>query len=185
MTTQPSGSLHRPRDVGVAVVGAWEVVRVSSADSTEAAELVFRTHYAPLAGWCRRMVGDTDIAHDIAAEAFVRLLGRWTTVTDPRAYLYTTALNLVRDRWRRSERERVAMGKVVTSASAEPSQAPGPELRMLVEALPQRLQQVVVLYYFADMTVDSVARALGVAPGTVKRDLYDARAKLAKALAQA
>jgi RNA polymerase sigma-70 factor (ECF subfamily) len=158
---------------------------VSSADRTEAAEDVFRAHYAPLAGWCRRMVGDAEIAHDIAAESFVRLLGRWTTVTDPRAYLYTTALNLVRDRWRRSERERVAMGKVITSASATPSQQPGPELRMLVEALPKRLQQVVTLHYFADMTVDSVALALGVAPGTVKRDLFDARAKLAKALADA
>jgi RNA polymerase sigma-70 factor (ECF subfamily) len=172
--------------VDVAVVGSWEAVRVSSADTTEAAELVFRAHYAPLAGWCRRMVGDTEIAHDIAAEAFVRLLGRWTTVTDPRAYLYTTALNLVRDRWRRSERERVAMGKVITSATADAAKpAPGPELRMLVEALPHRLQQVVVLHYFADMTVDSVARALGVASGTVKRDLFDARAKLAKALADA
>jgi RNA polymerase sigma-70 factor (ECF subfamily) len=182
MTTQPSGSLHRPRDVDVAVVGAWEAVRVSSADTTEAAEVVFRTHYAPLAGWCRRMVGDSEVAHDIAAEAFARLLGRWTSVTDPRAYLYTTSLNLIRDRWRRSERERVALGKVVTSAAATPKQAPGPELRMLVEALPRRLQQVVVLHYFADMTVDSVARALGVAPGTVKRDLFDARAKLAAAL---
>jgi RNA polymerase sigma-70 factor, ECF subfamily len=171
--------------VDVAVVGGWEAVRVSSADRTEAAEDVFRAHYAPLAGWCRRMVGDPEIAHDIAAESFVRLLGRWTTVTDPRAYLYTTALNLVRDRWRRSERERVAMGKVITSTSATPSQPPGPELRMLVEALPKRLQKVVTLHYFADMTVDSVAHALGVAPGTVKRDLFDARAKLAKALADA
>jgi RNA polymerase sigma-70 factor, ECF subfamily len=185
MTTQPTDLPRRHREVDVAVVGSWEAVRVSSAETTEAAELVFRAHYAPLAGWCRRMVGDTEIAHDIAAEAFVRLLGRWTSVTDPRAYLYTTALNLVRDRWRRSERERVAMGKVITSASAAATatkDAPGPELRMLVEALPHRLQQVVVLHYFADMTVDSVARALGVAPGTVKRDLFDARAKLAKAL---
>jgi RNA polymerase sigma-70 factor (ECF subfamily) len=186
MTTQPTSLPGRRRDVDVAVVGSWEAVRVSSADTTEAAELVFRSHYAPLAGWCRRMVGDTEIAHDVAAEAFVRLLGRWTTVTDPRAYLYTTALNLIRDRWRRSERERVAMGKVMTSVTAAAAKdAPGPELRMLVEALPNRLQQVVVLHYFADMTVDSVARALGVAPGTVKRDLFDARAKLAEALADA
>ena len=79
----------------------------------------------------------------------------------------------------------MALGKVVTSEAATPKQAPGPELRMLVEALPRRLQQVVVLHYFADMTVDSVARALGVAPGTVKRDLFDARAKLAAALGDA
>ena len=185
MTTQPSAAFHRRRDVDVAVVGAWEAVRVSSAGPTEAAETVFRTHYAPLAGWCQRMVGDTEVAHDIAAEAFVRLLGRWTSVTDPRAYLYTTSLNLIRDRWRRGERERAALGKVVNSGAARPNPPAGPELRMLVEALPRRLQQVVVLHYFADMTVDSVARALGLAPGTVKRDLHDARAKLAAALEDA
>jgi RNA polymerase sigma-70 factor (ECF subfamily) len=164
--------------VDVAVYSAWEAADVEAAQP--AADALFRQHYAPLAGWCRRMTGDDEVAHDIAAEAFVRLLGRWSTVTDPRAYLYTTALNLVRDRWRKSERERVAIRKTVTTLNT--MAAPAPELRMLVEGLPKRLQQVVTLHYFADMSVDSVARALGVAPGTVKRDLYDARAKLAALL---
>lgn len=149
----------------------------------EPADAVFRLHYGPLAGWCRRMVGDADVAHDVAAEAFVRLLGRWTTVTDPRAYLYTTALNLIRDRWRRGERERAALRMTATTVSTQP--APAPELRMLVESLSRRHQQVVVLHYFADLSVEQVAGALGVAPGTVKRDLYDARAKLAALLADA
>lgn len=145
-------------------------------DAAPSGEATFRMHYAPLAGWCRRMVGDDEVAHDIAAEAFVRLLGRWSTVTDPRAYLYTTALNLIRDRWRRGERERVALRKTAVASSS--AAAPAPELRMLVETLPRRLAQVVVLHYFADMPIDAVARELGVAPGTVKRDLYDARARL-------
>jgi RNA polymerase sigma-70 factor (ECF subfamily) len=155
------------------VLGGWEAAEV---DASEPADALFRAHYAPLAGWCRRMLGDEEAAHDIAAEAFVRLLGRWTTVTDPRAYLYTTALNLVRDRWRKNERERAAIRKSVTTIST--AAGPAPEIRMLVEALPKRLQQVVVLHYYADMPVDAVAHALGIAPGTVKRDLYDARAKL-------
>jgi len=170
---QPKARLDRLSTVDVAVLGAWEGAEVEAAQPVDA---LFRLHYAPLAGWCRRMISDDEAAHDIAAEAFVRLLGRWSTVTDPRAYLYTTALNLVRDRWRRSERERVALRKTVTTLTT--AAAPAPELRMLVESLPKRLQQVVVLHYFADMSVDSVAHALGVAPGTVKRDLYDARAKL-------
>jgi RNA polymerase sigma-70 factor, ECF subfamily len=160
------------------VLGVWEAGEVETAQPADA---LFRLHYAPLAGWCRRMVGDDEVAHDIAAEAFTRLLGRWTSVTDPRAYLYTTALNLVRDRWRRGERERVAIRKTVTTLSTQA--APAPELRMLVESLPKRLQQVVVLHYFADMSVDAVAHSLGTAPGTVKRDLYDARAKLQLLLA--
>jgi RNA polymerase sigma-70 factor, ECF subfamily len=162
------------------MVGAWEGAVV---DSAEPADAVFRMHYAPLAGWCRRMVNDEDVAHDIASEAFARLLGRWTSVTDPRAYLYTTALNLIRDRWRRSERERVAIRKTVTTMNT--MAAPAPELRMLVEELPKRLQQVVVLYYFADLPVEAIARTLGVAPGTIKRDLFDARAKLAALLDEA
>jgi RNA polymerase sigma-70 factor, ECF subfamily len=170
---QPKVTLVRLNSVDVAVLGGWEAAEVEAA---QPADVIFRLHYAPLAGWCRRMVGEEEVAHDIAAEAFVRLLGRWSSVTDPRAYLYTTALNLVRDRWRRSERERAALRKQVTTITTEA--APAPELRMLVEDLPKRLQQVVTLHYFADMSVDSVARALGIAPGTVKRDLYDARARL-------
>jgi RNA polymerase sigma-70 factor (ECF subfamily) len=163
--------------VDVAVLGVgFDSLEGAKVETAQPVDALFRAHYAPLAGWCRRMLGDDEAAHDIASEAFVRLMGRWTSVTDPRAYLYTTALNLVRDRWRKNERERVALRKTVTTLST--MAAPAPELRMLVEDLPKRLQQVVVLHYFADMSVDSVARALGVAPGTVKRDLYDARAKL-------
>jgi RNA polymerase sigma-70 factor (ECF subfamily) len=171
---QPSDEVHRLSSVDVAVLGAWEAAEV---DEAQPADALFRLHYAPLAGWCRRMLGDEEAAHDIAAEAFARLLGRWTSVTDPRAYLYTTALNLVRDRWRRSERERAALRKTVMTMTTSTAPAT-PELRMVVASLPKRLQQVVVLHYFADMPVDAVAHALGVAPGTVKRDLYDARAKL-------
>jgi len=175
---QPKPALGRLPSVDVAVLGVGlDIAEAAEVEATaQPADALFRMHYAPLAGWCRRMIGDDEAAHDIAAEAFVRLLGRWTSVSDPRAYLYTTALNLVRDRWRRNERERAALRKSVTTLTT--AAAPAPELRMLVEALPKRLQQVVVLHYFADLTVDGVARALGVAPGTVKRDLYDARAKL-------
>jgi RNA polymerase sigma-70 factor (ECF subfamily) len=164
-------------DTGVArLVGE----AATTVDAVPTGEAIFRLHYAPLAGWCRRMVGDEEVAHDIAAEAFVRLLSRWSSVTDPRAYLYTTALNLVRDRWRRAERERTALRR--TAATATISADQGPELRMLVESLPRRLAQVVVLHYFADLPVDGIARELGIAPGTVKRDLYDARARLAALL---
>lgn len=144
------------------------------------AEDCFRLHYAPLAGWCRRMTGDEEVAHDVAAEAFVRLISRWDRVDEPRAYLYTTALNLIRDRWRRSERERAMLRRTRTQELSSP--APAPELRMLVEQLPRRHQQVVVLHYFADLSVDQVAKALGVASGTVKRDLFDARAALHRLL---
>jgi len=193
VTTQPNAAQRRLEDVELAVIG-WEATSVEGdAAANESAavpatetttvppEVVFRLHYAPLAGWCRRMTGDTEVAHDIAAEAFVRLLARWGRVEDPRAYLYTTALNLVRDRWRKAERERSALRRTRDREQREIAQN-SPELRWLIEALPRRHQQVIVLHYFADMTVDQVARTLGVAPGTIKRDLFDARATLQRLL---
>ena len=69
---------------------------------TDAAEELFKTTYPKLAGWVRRLVDDDDTAHEIASEAFVRLLSRWTRAESPHSYLYMIATNLVRDHWRKT-----------------------------------------------------------------------------------
>jgi RNA polymerase sigma-70 factor (ECF subfamily) len=142
---------------------------------------LFVAHYARLAGWVLRLVEDEATSHEIAAEAFTRLLPRWASVDDPRAYLYVTAANLVKDHWRRLDRERGALAKVAT-----PPGPPGPDerpsLRDVVDRLPERLRVVVLLHYYADLPVAEVARALGIADGSVKRRLWEARALLHEAL---
>jgi len=70
-----------------------------------AAEELFKGVYPRLAGWVRRLVDDDDTAREIASEAFVRLLARWTMVESPQSYLYMIATNLIRDHWRKTERE--------------------------------------------------------------------------------
>ena len=134
-------------------------------------------HYAQLAGWCAALVGDRDAAHDIASEAFTRLLAKWVGVRDPRGFLYVTATNLARDRWRREQRDRRLYDRLerVTPTSAP---ACDPWLRDLVERLPDRMRTPVLLFYYADMSVDEVAAALHRPPGTIKRTLSDARSKL-------
>ena len=111
-----------------------------------------------LAGWCAALVGDRDAAHDIASEAFTRLLSKWVTVHDPKGYLYVTATNLVRDRWRREQRDRACR----PGSRRAPVVHPGldPWLRDLVERLPDRLRTPVLLHYYADMSVAEVAAAL-------------------------
>ena len=51
----------------------------------------------------------------------------------------------------------------------------GPSVRLLVQSLPERLRQPVLLYYFADLPVREVAALLGRHEGTVKADLHAAR----------
>ncbi len=159
-----------PRAQGVAAAAA--------VSREEAARLLWNQHYGPLAGWCASLVGDRDAAHDIASEAFTRLLSRWFTVHDPKGYLYVTASNLVRDRWRREQRDRRLQSRLeeVTPMSTPASD---PWLRDLVERLPDRLRTPVLLHYYADMSVAEVAAALHKPEGTIKRMLFDARARLA------
>jgi RNA polymerase sigma-70 factor, ECF subfamily len=71
-------------------------------------------------GWVRRLVNDDDTAHDLAAEAFVPLLSRWTQADSPQSYLLTIADNLTRDQWRKTERERRAIHTVTADAVADP-----------------------------------------------------------------
>lgn len=143
----------------------------------EAARILWNLHYAPLAGWCRALVGDSDAAHDIASEAFVRLLSRWITVHDPKGYLYVTATNLVRDRWRREQRDR-SLCRRLEQVSPMTTPATDPWLRDLVERLPERMRVPVLLHYYADLSVADVARAVHRPEGTVKRLLHDARGLL-------
>lgn len=55
-------------------------------------------------------------------------------------------------------------------------------VRDLVERLPERQRLVVLLFYYADLTVEQVAHALQLPVGTVKRQLYEARQLLARHL---
>ena len=147
----------------------------SAAPEAFAAEL-FKAEYPRLAGWCARLVSDREKAHEIASEAFVRLWARWSGVSEPRGFLYVTAANLVRDHWRKTERE----GRANRRAYA-PDRTEDPrdgELWALVAALPDRQRIPVLLHYVAGFPVREVAQLLGRNENTVKGDLLRARARL-------
>ncbi len=149
-----------------------------------AAEELFNSCYPRLAGWVRRLVDDDETAHEIASEAFTRLLARWTTLDNPQSYLYMIATNLVRDHWRKTERERRAMRTVTASAATEQAYSPAADVdvRQLIQGLPTRLRSAFLLHYYAGFAVREVAVMLGRPEGTVKADLFAARAKLKASL---
>lgn len=141
----------------------------------EAAEL-FAALYPRLAGWCRRLVDDDGTAHEIASEAFTRLWARWTAVTEPQGFLYVTAANLVRDHWRKVERERRAVRRATAEAAVSaPVEQADPSVRLLVQSLPDRLRVPILLHYYADMPISEVSVLTGRKEGTVKADLHAAR----------
>jgi len=159
------------------------VARLSTADRAAAEEL-FTACYPRLAGLVRRLVDDDDTAHEIASEAFTRLIARWHTLDSPQGYLYMIAANLVRDHWRRAGRQRRAIS--VMSAAARPDRGYQPvqdvEVRALIQALPASMRSAFLLHYYAGFPVREVAVLLGRTEGTVKSDLSQARARLRAAL---
>jgi RNA polymerase sigma-70 factor (ECF subfamily) len=177
----PAGPAPDDSGLGSATggTGAQTILRTK----TDADEL-FRATYPKLAGWVRRLVDDDDTAHEIASEAFVRLLSRWTKVDNPQSYVYMIATNLVRDHWRKTERERRAIRNVTAGAETDAVTHPGQDVdvRNLIESLPAKLRDPFLLHYYAGFAIREVATLLHRPEGTIKADLFAARAKLKTAL---
>jgi RNA polymerase sigma-70 factor, ECF subfamily len=147
----------------------------------EAFAELYREHFGPLSGYATALTGDPAVAVDVAQEAFTRLLARWRRVRDPRAWLFFVATNLTRDHWRSLTRDRDLSERAGAHLSPS-SPAHDPWLRDLVERLPERQRQAILLHYYADICVDEIARLLHVPAGTVKRRLHDGRVRLAAEL---
>ena len=169
------------------------VAEDSGASATAArrvlAEQLFAANYPKLAGWIRRLVDDDETAHEIASESFVRLLSKWASIDkldSPQGYLYMIATNLVRDHWRKTERERRAFRNVSAGADPEPYSDPAQEVdvRELIAALPARLRDPFLLHYYAGFGIREIGVLLKRPDGTIKADLYHARARLKEALAE-
>jgi RNA polymerase sigma-70 factor (ECF subfamily) len=156
----------------------------------DAVEELFKGVYPKLAGWVRRLVDDDDTAHEIASEAFVRLLARWTKVDSPQSYLYMIATNLIRDHWRKTERERRAIRSVTARAATEAAMeevaypVQDVDVRNLIASLPPRLRDPFLLHYYGGFGIREVATLLRRPEGTIKADLFAARARLKTALGE-
>lgn len=152
----------------------------TSRTQDEAGRALWDAHYPALTAWLVTLVGDREVAHDLSSEAFVKVLTRWRTVREPKAFLYAVAANLAKDHWRREQRDRRLVDRVaeVTPTTTSPSD---PWLRDLVERLPDKLRLPVLLHYYADLPVAEVAAALGKPEGTVKAHLVAGRAALLSA----
>src|SRR5215471_9674541 len=141
------------------------------------AEQLFTANYPKLAGWVRRLVDDDETAHEIASEAFVRLLSKWTSpakLDNPQSYLYMIATNLVRDHWRKLERERRAMRTMTARADLDPSVNPAEDVdvQQLIAGLPEKLRSPFLLHYYGGFGLKEISILLKRPEGTIKADLY-------------
>jgi RNA polymerase sigma-70 factor (ECF subfamily) len=140
-----------------------------------------------LVGSLTLFCGDRGAAEELAQDAFVRALERWDEVAvmaAPEAWVYRTAFNLARSRYRRRSAEQRG-GQRLAAASRTiadlPDTADAVMLRGLVAALPERQRAAIVARFYAGLSVDEAAEALDCAPGTVRALTHQAMTKLRSA----
>jgi RNA polymerase sigma-70 factor (ECF subfamily) len=130
-----------------------------------------------------RALGVAFGAHDAAdavQDAFIAADRRWRDVSrmqDPAGWVRRVAVNRLLNRRRNERRRAEILATIDTEVDAE-LDVELIDLRRAVGGLPPQMRVTVCLHYIADLTVDDVAAALGVAPGTVKSNLHDARRRL-------
>jgi len=132
----------------------------------------------------RRMcfvTGNAQEAEEIMQDAFLSLWERWDHVSsleDPTGYLYRTAMNVFRKRYRRAT---LAIRRAITSAPpADPFDGIDEQQDLLraLAGLTSRQRAALVLLDVVDMTSEEAGRALGVTPGTVRGLATRARAAI-------
>jgi RNA polymerase sigma-70 factor, ECF subfamily len=134
---------------------------------------VFEDLYPSLFRYLHRLTGDGDVAEDIAQEAFVRLLRQDLPEQEVRPWLFTVAMNLVRDRARKSERRQ----RLLTTAPSLVTRPPLPDedmerteritaVRAVLERIPERDRQLLLMRE-EGFKYDEIARVIGVAPASV------------------
>ncbi len=150
--------------------------------SSDATSLCLRLR-PRLVGALTLYCGDPGVAEDIAQEALARAWGRWrhvSTLDHPDGWVYRTAFNLARSRFRRLAVER-RVQRLAPVASALPDTTTAVAVRAAVLALPPRQRAAIVARYYLDLDVAASAELLGCQPGTVKALTHQAVGALRRA----
>ncbi len=130
------------------------------------------------------VVGDLEEAKEAVDEACVRTLVHWSKISKierPEGWTYRVAYNVFRRRARRRSFESRFLNRQTKTPDLP---APAGEIWLLVNELPSRQREVVMLRYVADLTEREIATTLGITRGSVSRSLGTARQRLAADLAE-
>jgi len=176
-----------------------ELVRQVLAGRTEAYAELVRRWAGRITAVCHARVGRADPADDLAQETLLRGYRALKSLADPEkfgSWLCAIATRTSLDWLKAKERSQVVFSALgpghnpedyLLSAQQQNRRTSDREddLKQLmeeVEALPEEYREVIMLYYYEDVTYRDLAQLLGVSTATINARLTKARMLLRKRL---
>ncbi|MSR53716.1 MAG: RNA polymerase sigma factor [Gemmataceae bacterium] len=169
-----------------------ELVRATLAGSRDAYAEIARRWAPRVTAICHSRVRRSDVADDLAQETLLRGYRALHTLSDPNklgTWLMGIGHRASLDWLKARERSTLlfsglgpdqSIETLITRDEGDPA-GEADERRQLmteVEALPENLRQVVMMYYYEDVSYRELAEILGISPATVNARLTKARAIL-------
>lgn len=153
---------------------------LSGATSAEI-EAIYRERFRAFLFTVTALLRDGDAALDAVQEGFSVALDRRRSFRregNLEAWLWRIVLNVARDRLRSLRRESASEESTASSEMGSSDD----DVRASLLSLPERQRLAVFLRYYADLSYEQIADALGVRVGIVAASLHTAHASLRQRL---
>ena len=165
------------------------IVRAQAGDA-EAQESLVRNFSPMVFRLISRFFRNREDVEDLAQDIFVKVFGRIDQVRPDEnfpGWLQRVAINTCYDELRKTRRRRLALETFGPLEVAEPVVVPRePEdygrVRKALEALDAKLRVPLILKEVEEMSVEEIAKTMGISQTNVKVRLFRARKKLAAVL---
>lgn len=138
---------------------------------------------------CYMYLHDKALAEDAVQETFLKAyksMNAFRGDCSEKTWLMRIAVNTCRDMrrsaWFRHVDQKVEIEDVQSSVLQIDEDDDAEEVAFAVVKLPVKYKEVILLYYYQDMTLKEIADALGIGISSVSERLKTARAKLRKVL---
>jgi RNA polymerase sigma-70 factor, ECF subfamily len=131
------------------------------------------------------VTGNRSEAEELMQDAFLKVWERWERVSameDPVGYLYRTAMNLFRKRYRRAM---VAIRRSIGLAPSRDDFADADDretVRRVLSTIPPRQRAALVLTEMVGFSANEAGRALGVQAATIRSLSHQGRASFRRAM---
>ena len=167
------------------------LIAEAAAGDRSAARALYDAHVERVHRIAYRLCGDTDLAEDLTQDVFVQLFRRLDQFRGESSFgtwVHRVALTVSLNAMRKVKRFRTRETEIDEALHHE--QANGEiepdfrdQLNAAIDALPDGIRAALVMHTIEGYSHAEIGEALGIAEGTSKARVFDARARLKKTLA--